>query len=88
LNRRLQSYLAFKLREIDFELVLHRPIETTRITGHVASSTRLCGYRVCQDLSTRMTDKRRTIPIALVHLKSVAGGRDGDAHPRDRCFEV
>jgi len=35
LNRRPQSYLAFKLREIDFELVLRRPIETTRITGHL-----------------------------------------------------
>jgi len=41
LNRRPQSYLAFKLREIDFELVLRRPIETTGLTGQVPYSTLL-----------------------------------------------
>jgi hypothetical protein len=41
LNRRPQSYLAFKLREIDFELVLHRPVETTAVTGKAGSLTQL-----------------------------------------------
>jgi len=31
--------LAFKLREIDFELVLRRPIETTSIKGKVKKNT-------------------------------------------------
>jgi hypothetical protein len=43
LNRRPQSYLAFKFREIDFERVLHRPIETTAVTGKVGFSTQVNG---------------------------------------------
>jgi len=36
---------------MDFELVLRRPIETARITGHLGSSTHFSDKRVNQDLA-------------------------------------
>jgi len=33
-----------------YQMVLHRPFEPARITGHVAASTHFAGWPVCRDL--------------------------------------
>jgi len=56
---------------MDFELVLHRPIEATRITGHLRTGPEMSGERVCQE-KCAMFPARMTPVVEIPHEDSDA----------------